>query len=156
MTTNKFANIYSPYGIVTERKTHTEVAGFFSFYNIKSIHILTFLKLLLDISAPDTLLQHKELHPLFYNILMILADECLCSTLVFFWQWLCSLLFTNMNLCQFSIHHNEVEDTLLSSMKYMHMNRLMLIRIEVKDKTEILEYLWHDSSLLRSQIIIRL
>ena len=143
MTTNKFANIYSPYGIVTERKTHTEVAGVFSFYNIKSIHILTLLKLLLDISAPDTLLQHEELHPLFYNILMILADECLCSTLVFFWQWLCSFLFTNMNLDQLSVHHDEVEDTFLSSMKHMHVNRLMLIRIKIKDKTEVFKYLGH-------------
>lgn len=41
------------------------------------------------------------------------------------------------------IHHNEVEDTFLSSMKHMHMNRLMFIRVKVKDKAEIFKYLWH-------------
>jgi len=42
-----------------------------------------------------------------------------------------------------------IEDALLSSMKHMHMNRLVLIRIEVKDKTEIFEYLWYVSRSLR-------
>ena len=79
---------------------------------------------------------------------MILANKILCCTLVFLWQWFCSFLFTDANLNQRSIHHNEVEDALFTSMKHMHMNRLMFIRIEVKDKTEIFEYLWHRSLIL--------
>ena len=55
---------------------------------------------------------------------MILADKLFCYAFVLLWQWLCSLLFADVNINQFTIHHNEIKDTLLSSMKHMHMYRL--------------------------------
>ena len=76
---------------------------------------------------------------------MIFVNECFCYTLVLFWQWLSSLLFANMNINQFTIHHNEIEDALLSSMKNMNMYWLMLVRKEIEDKSKILKYLWQNS-----------
>jgi hypothetical protein len=50
-----------------------------------------------------------------------------------------------MNINQFTIHHNEIEDALLSSMKNMNMYWLMLVRKEIEDKSKILKYLWQNS-----------
>ncbi len=76
---------------------------------------------------------------------MILVNECFCCTLVLFWQWLCSLLFANMNINQLTIHHNEIKDALLASMEHMHMYWLMLVGIEIEDKSKILKNLRHNT-----------
>ena len=70
---------------------------------------------------------------------MILVNECFCCAFVLFWQWLCSFLFANKNINKFTVHHNEIKDTLLSSMKHMHMYWLMLVGIEIEDKSKILK-----------------
>jgi len=76
---------------------------------------------------------------------MIFLDKSLCRTFVFVGQWLHAFLFSNMNLCQFSILHNEVENALFITMYYMNVHRLMLVGIEIEDEPKILEYLWHKS-----------
>ncbi len=48
-----------------------------------------------------------------------------------------------MDICQFSIHHDDVENTLLTSMQHMNMYWFVFVGVEVKDETEVLEYLWH-------------
>ena len=50
----------------------------------------------------------------------------------------------NASAIRLSFDHDEFKDTLLLTMLYMHMNRLMLIGIEVEYKSEIFEYFRHN------------
>jgi hypothetical protein len=98
VATDKIAYIHSLRGIVAECQVDSQVACVLCFNNLKSLHHHFFLKFLPDVCASDALLQDEKLHPLVYDILMILADEYLSRALVFFWQRLCSLLFADVNI----------------------------------------------------------
>ena len=77
---------------------------------------------------------------------MILLDKIFCRSFFFFRKSFSTLLFSNLNITQFPIHHDEVKDTLFPSMNYMYMNGFMLIRVEIEDKTEVFKYLWHKTN----------
>ena len=79
---------------------------------------------------------------------MIFSDECLCRTFVFLRQRLGTVLLTDTNLSQFSVHHDNIKDALFSTMEHMNVYWFMLVGVKVKDETEIFENLWHCLSIL--------
>ena len=58
-------------------------------------------------------------------------------------QWWHTMFLSNIDTLQHAIHHNEFKYTLLLSMLHMHMNRLMLIGVEVEYKSKIFVYFRH-------------
>ena len=53
------------------------------------------------------------------------------------------MLLPNIYAFQHTVHHNKLEDTLIVSVFYMHMNWLMLIGVEVEYKSEVFVYFRH-------------
>ena len=53
------------------------------------------------------------------------------------------MLLPNVDSFQATVHHDKLEYTLLVSMLYMHMNRLMFIGVEVEYKSEVFVYFRH-------------
>ena len=74
---------------------------------------------------------------------MVFPNELLCCTLIFFWQWICTFLFSHMDIHQLTIHHDKVEYTFFVAMKHMNVYRLVLVGEEVKDKSKVFKYLRH-------------
>ena len=74
---------------------------------------------------------------------MIFPNEFLGCPLVFFRQGICSFLLACSDVYQFTIHHDKVENTFITSMYHVNMNRLMLVRVEIKYETEVFKYLRH-------------
>ena len=54
---------------------------------------------------------------------MVFPNELLCCTLIFFWQWICTFLFSHMDIHQLTIHHDKVEYTFFVAMKHMNVYR---------------------------------
>ena len=50
------------------------------------------------------------------------------------------MLLPDIDSFQAAVHHDKLEYTLLVSVFYMHMNRLMLIGVEVEYESEVFVY----------------
>ena len=103
------------------------------------------LDFLVDFGVSNGLPVNEECHPFLYYFFPIHLDEFYGCRLVFAVQRVCTGFLSSFNPGQLSIFDNQIKDTFFSAFLDVNVNRLMLVRKEVKDKTKIFEDFSHIS-----------